>query len=1126
MAASVNQVLAQVERWTAAARTVDVADAVLLRHYTEQRDQAAFAALVARHGGIVLRLCRRILGDAHAAEDAFQAVFVILARKAHSLKQPDALSAWLYGVARRVALKAHGQARRRNSSASCLDETLPDPHPDPLAQLSARELLDILDEEVGQLPAAQRSAVILCCLEGHSRDEAARILGWTQGAVKGHLQRGRQRLQDRLARRGIVLSAALALVSVAHGETASELLLRSTVTEALGGGIGSSAAVLAHSVLKSMFLARLAGMTALILTVVLAASVTALVYRGPEPAVPEDKTPPFSIAAKADTDKPRTRTDAHGDPLPDGALRRLGTLRFRHGGGNICDLLLTKDGKTLVSNTYYGSRTVCVWDMATGKLLRQFPGSFDHRSIGLSANGKLIAVGQEKAIVLWGLASGKEVRRFAQPDATGFAFSPDDKILAAAGSDPDIHLWEVASGKSLSKIAWKRSPTSVAQLAFTPDGKTLIAGQHFDSKISLFDVASGKKHHELDASGGDIFSFALSPDGSVLATGGRKGGIPIWDVKTGKLLRKLRTEEKNECTTAAFSPNGKILAALEHDFSKQEQFLSLWDVASGKELSRFKGDIAFWSLVFSPDGKTLIAGWDSAIRLWDVATGKEIGPAANSPAVAYATTVSGDGRILAFLEKNIRLWDIVRDREIGSLPRSTEDGLALAFSPDGKTLATGTIFNTLSLWDVGSRKRIRTLKGDAKNDGLNYGHFTAIAFAPDGKTFASAGGDGVVRIWEAASGKELRHLSMKDNPNVLTTSEAVAFSPDGKTLAASGRGPNDRSKVCLWNVATGKPLAHLNARLNDPADKGPPYTGFFPGGPIIEPKICFSPNGHMLAMNRWQKSIPVWEAATGRQRLLLEGHEASTVCVAFAPDGSTLASASWDNIIRLWDLATGRELSKLTGHRGKANSLAFSTDGKILVSAGDDTTVLFWDVAEVTQRKRPQSSPLAPHEWQALWEDLAKDDAAKAYTAMVRMVADGPTTIAALKERLHPIRPADPKRLAQLLKELDSDDYAVREAANGELKKLGDVALPAVRQALARPGLSLEMRRRLEAIAEAFEELSGERLRQVRATEVLELAGTKEARERLATLAAGAEAARLTEEAKAALERLAKREGN
>src|SRR5690349_12886728 len=104
MAASITQFFSHLPCWTS--------DALLLQRYVHQRDEAAFAALVARHGNWVLRLCRRILGDVHAAEDAFQGTFLILARKAHSLKQPDALPAWLYGVARRVALKARGQSYR------------------------------------------------------------------------------------------------------------------------------------------------------------------------------------------------------------------------------------------------------------------------------------------------------------------------------------------------------------------------------------------------------------------------------------------------------------------------------------------------------------------------------------------------------------------------------------------------------------------------------------------------------------------------------------------------------------------------------------------------------------------------------------------------------------------------------------------------------------------------------------------------------------------------------------------------------------------------------------------------------------------------------------------------------
>ncbi len=219
MAMPITHVLGRVHNWSD-----DASDAVLLRRYVQKREEIAFATLVARHGSIVLRLCRQILVDVHEAEDAFQATFLILARRAGSLKQPETLACWLYGVARRVALKARTKAAAHTGNVSAEDSI--DSRPDPLTRLTARELLDILDEEVRRLPPAQRSAVVLCCLEEHTREQAAHILGWTLSSVKAHLQRGRQRLQERLKRRGIALSAVLAIVAVGAGPCLEECRFR------------------------------------------------------------------------------------------------------------------------------------------------------------------------------------------------------------------------------------------------------------------------------------------------------------------------------------------------------------------------------------------------------------------------------------------------------------------------------------------------------------------------------------------------------------------------------------------------------------------------------------------------------------------------------------------------------------------------------------------------------------------------------------------------------------------------------------------------------------------------------------------------------------------------------------
>jgi RNA polymerase sigma factor (sigma-70 family) len=244
-------------RGTLAARQLAaLTEAELLARYVGQRDEIAFETLVHRHGPMVLGVCRRILRNETDAEDAFQATFLVLIRRAASLRSPDALACWLHGVARRTALEARGAAARRRAKEAAV-------RPRIAILDDQEELRPVLDQELEHLAEKYRTAVVLCDLEGKTRQQAAQQLGWAEGTVASRLARGRSLLAKRLARRGF----AGAVVTTALAEAAAQACVprpllqflldaaRHAVIYPAGQGLG--AAVLAEGVLKAMVLTKL-----------------------------------------------------------------------------------------------------------------------------------------------------------------------------------------------------------------------------------------------------------------------------------------------------------------------------------------------------------------------------------------------------------------------------------------------------------------------------------------------------------------------------------------------------------------------------------------------------------------------------------------------------------------------------------------------------------------------------------------------------------------------------------------------------------------------------------------------------------------------------------------------------
>ena len=382
----------------------------------------------------------------------------------------------------------------------------------------------------------------------------------------------------------------------------------------------------------------------------------------------------------------------------------------------------------------------------------------------------------------------------------------------------------------------------------------------------------------------------------------------------------------------------------------------------------------------------------------------------------------------------------------------------------------------------------------------------SLALAADGRTLAAGNRLGRASFWDVTTGKALRQLQLHplhvdgDGERVSSPVMPLVFSPDGRALVFG----NDYDQITIASAATGQRLHQFRSRCTARS-------------------LALSPDGKTLASTGATNArvIHLWETASGKERLQIGDNRDAFRAVIFSADGKTLISGGQDTI-RFWDPATGKEVGQLTGHRGAVTALALLPDGQGFVSGSADTTILVWQ-GMPRRGEVPGPAKLTGPELEALWADLAGVDAGKAYRAIRTLAAAPEQAVPLLRQQLRPVPAPDAKHLARLIADLDDGRFVVRENAVRELEKLGSLASPALREALAgKP--SLEVHRRIEGLLERFEAFtfSPEQLRDWRAIEVLERIGTAEAWQASETLGRGAAGARLTEDAKATLQRLAR----
>ena len=376
--------------------------------------------------------------------------------------------------------------------------------------------------------------------------------------------------------------------------------------------------------------------------------------------------------------------------------------------------------------------------------------------------------------------------------------------------------------------------------------------------------------------------------------------------------------------------------------------------------------------------------------------------------------------------------------------------------------------------------------------------------ASDGKTLAMMENNRVLHLYSTESGKEIKQFTAAQNQNF---GYLVVVSPDGRRVAATGYGP-----VHVWDVPSGAELWKPDGNNNQQMLQN-----------------VFSPDGKTLACVTGNQ-VRILEIVSRQERLHIERpHDNPNqpffpAALSFSPDGAVIAVAMQTGEVYLHDVATGKELAKFKGHTGAVNALAFSPDGKLLASGGGDATVVVWDAASPIKKNRPEITGPKDAEMASLWQDLT-GEGAKAHHLLWAMTVEPKKSVEAIKEKLQPGPPADPKRVTKLIADLDNEDFDTREKASEALAGIPD-AEPELKKALEN-NPSVEKKRRIEALLENRKPgvVGADQIREARAVEALEMIGTGEAKQLLEKLAKGSEDATLTQECKAALDRLGKRDG-
>jgi WD40 repeat protein/beta-lactamase regulating signal transducer with metallopeptidase domain len=646
--------------------------------------------------------------------------------------------------------------------------------------------------------------------------------------------------------------------------------------------------------------------------------------------------------------------DALGDRLPEGALLRLGTQRFRH-PGSAYEIAVSPDERTLVT---FGNSEIVAWDAATGRQRWQ-ANTRDHRvdlpngpaygvhAVAFTPDSKqFYTPGREDEAIVWDVDTGRQAAPPGEQFRAAQSHSVDltqDGELVALGSATGIVVFSTG-GQLLYEIAnLSDGPLGTDERdrlgffghysigLFSPDGAMLaVVTSDTPEAIRLHEARTGQEIRRIPLTA-RVVRFAFSPDGSRIATTERDRAVRLYDVETAdevwSRVVELDNPFENYTSAVAYSPDGQTVAAGATDFR-----IYLFDAATGEEVGRLTGHRWYpWGLAFTVNGKVLYStGWDGSIRRWDIAARKQL-PLPTGVHATGACAASSDGDLLAYVDDagTIRLAAASDGAERDALDLAGTDYTEVAFSPgDGRLAGGGTSGDDVhvAVWDVAAGKLLYRWdwpKGDDPHSQVE-----DLDFAPDGKHLAAAVfRQSTVYVWDLTTGEQTAQI-----PHGQVY--GLSFSPDGQALATAGWD----SVIRFWDVPRGE--LQREYRVVDEREVD-----------LRMYAVEYAPENGILATAHMDGRIRLWDAATTKLRAKSEVLGSFAYgALDFSPDGQFLATGTIGGAVSLWSSRTGEKIADVGRHDGYVYTVDFGRDSGTLLSGGRDGACYVWDL-QLDQRE-------------------------------------------------------------------------------------------------------------------------------------------------------------------------------